>query len=361
MGHVEDPRGQVVARTTHSSIRARAAAVLVLPTLLICASTCASLLRPSSVAAATSHALTLYSVATGAQYINNNDDEARGDVNNPYGTQALHGAALAHVENGNGPFAGDQAIFTFKLYGGSNLKASAGSAMLICQYNFNKNAFCDASYYLRGGALIGGGPLNFNAKRFALAITGGTKTYSRAAGEVDVSPSANHAQRLSFIMSSSADQSGDQAMTLYSAATAEQFVNNEDDRARGKGNNPFGNYFNSTSQPTQESVYGPFPGDQGLFGSVLYGGKDANKSSGSAVFTCQYGFGRNASCDASFQLNGGTLIGIGAFNFSAQNYVIAVTGGTGKYRGAHGTVHVSPSTRETPVGELENRLVFVFD
>ena len=70
----------------------------------------------SSAAATGAQQFTIYSVATGEQYINNNDDEARGDVNNPFGVQTLGGPTLPKVENGNGPFAGDQTLFTFKLY-----------------------------------------------------------------------------------------------------------------------------------------------------------------------------------------------------------------------------------------------------
>ena len=132
-----------------------------------------------------------------------------------------------------------------------------------------------------------------------------------------------------------------QTMTVYSLATEEQFVNNADDRARGKGNNPFGNYKDLTAT-TAEKGNGPFPGDEALFKFSIYQSSDLKKSAGTAVFTCQYNFNKNAFCDASYALPGGTLVGAGAFNFNAQNFALAITGGTGKYRGVTGDLRAAP-------------------
>jgi len=134
---------------------------------------------------------------------------------------------------------------------------------------------------------------------------------------------------------------GQQKVTIYSVATEEQFVNNADDRQRGKGNNPFGNYKDITAT-TKEKGNGPFPGDEALFKFNLYLNSDLKKSAGTAVFTCQYNFDKNAFCDATYQLKGGTLIGAGQFNFNADDFAIAITGGTGKYRGSRGDLEASP-------------------
>jgi len=133
-----------------------------------------------------------------------------------------------------------------------------------------------------------------------------------------------------------------QRLTLYSAATAEQFVNNEDDRARGAGNNPFGAYSDFTSS-TEEKGGGPFPGDQSVFTFDLYTGPTLKTKAGSAVFTCQYGFDKNAFCDASYRLTGGTLFGAGAFNFTTTMFTLAITGGYGNYIGMTGDVETTPS------------------
>jgi hypothetical protein len=126
-----------------------------------------------------------------------------------------------------------------------------------------------------------------------------------------------------------------QTMTLYSVVTSEQFVNNSDDRQRGKGNNPFGNYKDLTAT-TKERGNGPFPGDEALFKFNVYSSPRVKGPIGTAVFTCQYNFNKNAFCDASYQLSGGTLIGAGPLNFNSPVFSIAITGGTGKYRSAQG-------------------------
>jgi hypothetical protein len=49
-----------------------------------------------------------------------------------------------------------------------------------------------------GGTLIAEGAFNFDAARFTLVITGGYGKYRGVTGALVASPSANHAQRLSF-------------------------------------------------------------------------------------------------------------------------------------------------------------------
>jgi hypothetical protein len=142
-------------------------------------------------------ALTLYSLAEQEQFVNNLDDRTRGEGRNPFGTYS--DLSPTTVSEAKGPFPGDEAIFSFNIYRDKNLKVRAGAAIFTCQYNFNKNAFCDASFQLStGGTLIADGAFNFNASRFMLAVVGGYGRYSNASGDVYVTPSAGHAQRLSF-------------------------------------------------------------------------------------------------------------------------------------------------------------------
>ncbi|MBV8395840.1 MAG: hypothetical protein JO064_06230 [Actinobacteria bacterium] len=130
-------------------------------------------------------------------------------------------------------------------------------------------------------------------------------------------------------------------MTLYSVATQEQYLNHQDDRTRGTGNNPFGN-FKDTTTPTTESGNGPFVGDRSVISFSLYGSSDLRKSVGMATFICEYGRNKNGVCEVAYALKGGTLLGTGFFNFSASSFTIAIAGGTGQYRGATGTVFTSP-------------------
>jgi hypothetical protein len=130
-------------------------------------------------------------------------------------------------------------------------------------------------------------------------------------------------------------------LTLYSLATQEQFLNHQDDRTRGTGNNPFGN-FKDTTTPTKEASGGPDPGDRSVVSFSLYSAPDLKRNVGSATFICEYGVGKNGVCEAAYVLKGGTLLGTGFFNFSASSFTIAIAGGTGSYRGAKGTIVTSP-------------------
>ncbi len=156
----------------------------------------------SASAAAHARTLTLYATAEQEQYVDNSDSLQLGEGNNPFGNyKDLE--PLAN-KNANGPFPGDEALFSFNLYTGPNLVKRAGTALFTCQYNFNKNAFCDVSYQLKGGTMIGGGTFNFNASTFAIAITGGTGAYRSSHGQVTASAASGvtKAQRLQFVLDS---------------------------------------------------------------------------------------------------------------------------------------------------------------
>lgn len=141
--------------------------------------------------------LTLYSVAEQEQYVNNADDRTRADGNNPFGN--YKDVTPVANRSGNGPFPGDEALFSFNLYADSGLKHRAGSAIFTCQYNFNKNAYCDASFRLNNGStLVAAGSFNFNASKFTLTVTGSFGKLQNKKGFVNETPAQNHSQRLSF-------------------------------------------------------------------------------------------------------------------------------------------------------------------
>ncbi|MEO9175830.1 MAG: hypothetical protein ABI317_10000 [Gaiellales bacterium] len=130
--------------------------------------------------------LTVYSVATGLQYINSADDSARGHVNNPLGSTA-NGLAPGSSGGGDGPFAGDIAIYSVNLYSDPTLKRHAGSGVYTCYFNYDQHALCQAYYKSRvGGTLVASGPIDFKKSGFTIVITGGTNTYLGARGEVNV-------------------------------------------------------------------------------------------------------------------------------------------------------------------------------
>ncbi len=187
-----------MTRRSSSSRAVSLLALLALGAWAIAAALVSAGIAPGSAQAAVrSQKLTLYATAEQEQYVNNSDSLQRGEGNNPFGNyKDLE--PLAN-KNANGPFPGDEALFSFNLYTGPNLAKRAGTALFTCQYNFNKNAFCDASFQLaNGGTIIASGAFNFTASKFSLAITGGNGAYLAKKGSLTDVPSPNHAQKLSF-------------------------------------------------------------------------------------------------------------------------------------------------------------------
>jgi hypothetical protein len=150
-------------------------------------------------AGATGHrTLTVYSVATGLQYINSADDSVRGKVNNPLNSTENK---LKPKSSGsrNGPNAGDIALYALKLYSNPTLKRPAGSAVYTCYFNYGGHALCQAYYKLRGGStLVASGPIDFNKSGFTIVVTGGTMKYLGVRGEAKVVAAARNAQRIDF-------------------------------------------------------------------------------------------------------------------------------------------------------------------
>ena len=116
-------------------------------------------------------------------------------------TFGFHDTQAAANKESGGPFPGDEALFSFILSDNSTLKPQSGSAIYTCQYNFFKNAFCDATFQLKNGTLLGAGALNFNSQTFAMTITGGTGAYRGLSGDVQATPNGTHAQHLVFRLS----------------------------------------------------------------------------------------------------------------------------------------------------------------
>jgi hypothetical protein len=146
--------------------------------------------------------VTVYSVATGVQYINTADDRARGHVNNPLDSVG-NKLAPKGSGGGNGPFAGDVAVYAVALYSNPTLKRPAGSAVYTCYFNYDQHALCQAYYTLKaGGTIVASGPIDFKTSGFTIVLTGGTKKYLGVRGEVNVAAASKktkkNAQRIDF-------------------------------------------------------------------------------------------------------------------------------------------------------------------
>jgi hypothetical protein len=167
------PRGTAEAR-----VRMRAAFLVALSVLVIASA------LVSGAGAAGNRVVTVYSVATGVQYINTADDRARGHLNNPL-DDAANKLAPKSSGSGKGPFAGDVAIYALSLYSDRALKRAAGSAVYTCYFNYDQHALCKAYFKLkRRGTLVASGPIDFKFSRFTIVVTGGTSTYLGVRGEV---------------------------------------------------------------------------------------------------------------------------------------------------------------------------------
>jgi hypothetical protein len=151
----------------------------------------------STRAAAGQQKLTVYSVATLAQFINHQDDRQRAVTNNPFNADT---SKLVDKEKGKGPFAGDDTLYSFTLYASADKKKKIGSAVYTCHYNFTRHALCTAYYELNGGTLLASGPVDFNSTHFTLALTGGTSKYLGQNGEVAMTPISDNVQRLAFVL-----------------------------------------------------------------------------------------------------------------------------------------------------------------
>jgi hypothetical protein len=180
------------------SLNGRSAAVLLVAMLgLVCASVSVAGAGAAGTAAAKARVLTVYSVATGLQYINTEDDRARGKVNHPLDSSASK--LWPKSAGGEGPFAGDVAVYAVKLYGNPTLKRPAGSGVYTCYFNYDRHALCRAYYKLAGGGtIVASGPIDFKTTGFTIVVTGGTTKYLGVRGEARVAAVPRRAQRIDF-------------------------------------------------------------------------------------------------------------------------------------------------------------------
>ncbi|MES1246325.1 MAG: hypothetical protein ABUS54_01475 [Actinomycetota bacterium] len=150
----------------------------------------------ASAAPTTALKLRVYAVPATVQFMNHADDRLRGMSTNPFNIKAETVILGKNgKEKGNGPFPGDDILYGFKLFGDAKRAKPLGTAMFTCYYAFHKQATCDSYFDLDGGLLLASGQVAFGGKQFTLGITGGTKAYLGALGQVDSAPASGNAQR----------------------------------------------------------------------------------------------------------------------------------------------------------------------
>jgi hypothetical protein len=140
--------------------------------------------------------VTVYAVPATVQFMNHADDRLRGMSSNPFNQKAQ---AVIFNDKGNekkdGPFPGDDILYAFKLFSDGQRTQPAGTAMFTCYYGFKKRATCDSYFDLSTGLVLASGQVPFGASRFTLGVTGGTKAYLGALGQLKSGPAAKNAQR----------------------------------------------------------------------------------------------------------------------------------------------------------------------
>jgi hypothetical protein len=226
----------------------------------------------------------LYSLLANQQFVNMQDNRSCGVEHNPFGNLSDMGLAISTCEHGRG-----------------------GMRRLV-------RAMIGAAHLVSGGVVVGG----------ILSVS--------ALGLGAVAPGAM--------------ASGGHEMVRYSVATQEQFVNEKVDRTLGEESTPFGK-FKDTSPTTVFPGAAPYPGDQAIFKFIAFMNASFEKVVGTSTYESQYTFDRVALCDAVYQLGNGTLFASGRFSFSAKSFILPITGGTGTYLGASGTLEATPGPRHT--------------
>ncbi len=145
--------------------------------------------------------LTIYAVAKTVQFMNHADDRVRGMSVNPFNIKSGGRVVITKTkEKGNGPFPGDDLLYSFKLYESQSLVKTAGSAIFTCYYDLVKHAVCDSYFELKDGLILASGAVVFNSTRFTLSVTGGTRKYIGVGGAVNAVPAGKNTQRLDLVL-----------------------------------------------------------------------------------------------------------------------------------------------------------------
>jgi hypothetical protein len=162
-----------------------------------------------------------------------------------------------------------------------------------------------------------------------------------AAIAVPAAPAATHAR--SFV--------------LWAKATQAQFINHADDRRRGLIKNPFNPDFLPTPPNANNGKKGARAGDNAIVSLDLYSDRNLTRLVGSAIYSCRFNFAQEAMCDAQFSLSRGTIIAMGPAKLDGSTVVLAVTGGTGRYTGAHGQLTSTSANAKKSTQILRFQLV----
>jgi len=147
------------------------------------------------------------------------------------------------------------------------------------------------------------------------------------------------------------------SFVFYAKATRAQFINHADDRARGNITNPFNVAELPMPPKANTGKKGARAGDNALISLKLYSDPDLKRLVGNATYSCTFNFAQEAICEADFELSDGTMIAMGPARLDGSAIVLAVTGGTGRYKGAHGQLTSTPANNKKNTQIIRFQLV----
>jgi acyl-CoA synthetase (AMP-forming)/AMP-acid ligase II len=125
----------------------------------------------------------LYARLAQMQFVNHADDRERGDIQNPFTQDTL--ATPPSANSGKkGTRAGDNALYSLKLFSDVKLRKPVGTAIYSCTFNFAQEAICSANFQLSNGSMLALGPAKLDGSTFVIPVTGGTGHYAGAHGQL---------------------------------------------------------------------------------------------------------------------------------------------------------------------------------
>jgi hypothetical protein len=161
-----------------------------LPAALAAVAAAAAMAVPVATATTQGRSFVVYAKPTRAQFVNHADDRERGNKLNPFSQDILPTPPKANTGKKGGR-AGDNALFSLKLYSDSKLTRAVGNAFYSCTFNFAHEAICEADFQFGNGTMIAMGPAKLDGSAVVLPVIGGTGRYARAHGQVTSRPSGN--------------------------------------------------------------------------------------------------------------------------------------------------------------------------
>jgi Dirigent-like protein len=154
-----------------------------LPAALAAIAAAVTMAVPAATAATQARSSVFYAKPTRAQFINQSDSRALGNLTNPFNADALPTPRNANSGK-KGARAGDTARFTLTLYSDRTLRRPVGTASYSCTFNFGQEATCDAHFEFGNGSMVAMGPARLDGSQIVLPVIGGTGRYRGAHGQV---------------------------------------------------------------------------------------------------------------------------------------------------------------------------------